>query len=294
MDIKAPLMVLDVAALILFLHFRLLFMKFQRKTPKKKKNQIKFYNVAFLLWHYTGAEITYIFIGLLKLLVLFSWLPVCVRWLTLQLSDPGRGGCSLPSGHRCSSLLRPRPSSTPPVATVSWPLALRVQNTHRTTETSNPCNIKKLFYFNWLVNHFNNVCSRNELTDCVDFVGKLSGAEGAGVRGDALVEQVDDVAVPASLCEGGNNQPHDTCRCELTQCCLSMRKVKHVSYKIKTFKMSHWSTATTCNGEDWSFSTFTTVNVLIFCLTANAWMRCAYISAKYDRKNMVICRITTI
>lgn len=118
------------------------------------------------------------------------------------------------------------------------------QDTHRTTETSNPYNIKKKLqleiYFNWLVNHFNNVCSRNELTDCVDFVGKLSGAEGAGVRGDTLVEQVDDVAVPASLCEGGNNQqPHDTCRCELTQCCLSMRKVKHVPYTIKTFKMSH-------------------------------------------------------
>lgn len=49
----------------------------------------------------------------------------------------------------------------------------------------------------------------SELTDCVDFVGKLSGAEWAGVLGDALVEQVDDVAVPASLCRGDNNQqPH--------------------------------------------------------------------------------------
>lgn len=57
----------------------------------------------------------------------------------------------------------------------------------------------------------NNVYNGSEPTDCVDFVGKLSGAEGAGVRGDALIKQVDDVTVPASLWVGGNNQqPHDT------------------------------------------------------------------------------------
>lgn len=37
------------------------------------------------------------------------------------------------------------------------------------------------------------------LTDSVDFVRQLSGTEGARVLGDALVKQVDDVAIPTSL-----------------------------------------------------------------------------------------------
>lgn len=59
--------------------------------------------------------------------------------------------------------------------------------------------------------------NESQLTDCVDFVGKLSGAEGARVLGDALVEQVDNVAVPASLCRGDDNQQARK-GCELAQC----------------------------------------------------------------------------
>lgn len=63
-----------------------------------------------------------------------------------------------------------------------------------------------MIHSNWSVCHFNAAWNRIELTDGVDFVGELSGAEGAGVRGDALVEQVDDVAVPASLCHMTHTQ----------------------------------------------------------------------------------------
>lgn len=40
---------------------------------------------------------------------------------------------------------------------------------------------------------------RGKLTNGVDFIRELPGTEGSRVGGDALVEQVDDVAVPASL-----------------------------------------------------------------------------------------------
>lgn len=41
--------------------------------------------------------------------------------------------------------------------------------------------------------------SGKKLTNSVDFIRELPGTEGSRVGGDALVEQVDDVAVPASL-----------------------------------------------------------------------------------------------
>lgn len=40
---------------------------------------------------------------------------------------------------------------------------------------------------------------KTKLTNSVDFIRELPGTEGSRVGGDALVEQVDDVAVPASL-----------------------------------------------------------------------------------------------
>lgn len=45
----------------------------------------------------------------------------------------------------------------------------------------------------------------NTLTNSVDFIRQLSSAEGTRVLGDALVKQVDDVAIPASLPTGDKN-----------------------------------------------------------------------------------------
>lgn len=41
--------------------------------------------------------------------------------------------------------------------------------------------------------------NKTKLTNSVDFIRELPGTEGSRVRSDALVEQIDDVAVPASL-----------------------------------------------------------------------------------------------
>lgn len=41
--------------------------------------------------------------------------------------------------------------------------------------------------------------NKNNLTNSVNFIRELPGTERSRVRSDALVEQVDDVAVPASL-----------------------------------------------------------------------------------------------
>lgn len=41
--------------------------------------------------------------------------------------------------------------------------------------------------------------NKDKLTNCVDFIRELSGTEGSRVGGNALVEKIDDVAVPASL-----------------------------------------------------------------------------------------------
>lgn len=45
----------------------------------------------------------------------------------------------------------------------------------------------------------------NTLTNSIDFIRQLSGTEGTRVLGDALVKQVDDVAIPASLPKGDKN-----------------------------------------------------------------------------------------
>lgn len=41
--------------------------------------------------------------------------------------------------------------------------------------------------------------NKNKLTNSVDFIRELPGTEGSRVCSDALVKQVDNVAVPASL-----------------------------------------------------------------------------------------------
>ena len=50
------------------------------------------------------------------------------------------------------------------------------------------------------------VCVHVYRTDEIDAVGQWSGSEGTGVLGQAPVEQVDDVAVPAPLKPNNNNK----------------------------------------------------------------------------------------
>lgn len=55
--------------------------------------------------------------------------------------------------------------------------------------------------------------NKNKLTNCVDFIRELSGTEGSRVGGNALVEQVDDVAVPASLRRRHSEGATNICKC---------------------------------------------------------------------------------